>query len=255
MGERPPGAPGPGYEDQGSSRPRGARTESGRGSLDPRRRGGSRDVARLPLSGEELTIVPVDPLADEYDRLLRDAKLDPPIRTVRVAGEALAEHFGARRFDIAYATNSLDHSADPFTIISNMAAVVRPGGVVLLRHKRNEGDSARYGGMHQWNFDVVDDGLLVWNNAVRGERRRRARGTRRDDGMDLGGRGDRASRCGRGRLATESQVSLSGAVGLALRFQTGASQLPRPPVPHRWYELPRSPSSRATRAGRPSPSH
>jgi 2-polyprenyl-3-methyl-5-hydroxy-6-metoxy-1,4-benzoquinol methylase len=76
------------------------------------------------------------------------------------------EHFGSRRFDIAYAVNSLDHSADPFTIISNMAAVVRPGGIVLLRHKRNEGESARYGGLHQWNFDVVDGSLLLWNNAV-----------------------------------------------------------------------------------------
>jgi SAM-dependent methyltransferase len=116
--------------------------------------------------GKKLTIVPVDPLADEYDRLLRDAKLDPPIRTIRVAGEALAEHFGSRRFDIAYATNALDHSADPFTIISNMVAVVRTGGVVLLRHKRNEGESARYGGLHQWNFDVVGDGLVVWNEVV-----------------------------------------------------------------------------------------
>jgi len=129
---------------------------------------GAGPVTRLGYRypGKKLTIVPVDPLADEYDRLLRDAKLDPPIRTVRVAGEALAEHFGSRRFDIAYATNSLDHSADPLTIISNMGAVVRAGGVVLLRHKRNEGDSARYGGLHQWNFDVVDDGLVVWNNAV-----------------------------------------------------------------------------------------
>jgi SAM-dependent methyltransferase len=116
--------------------------------------------------GKKLTIVPVDPLADEYDRLLREAKLDPPIRTVRVAGEALVEHFGSRRFDIAYATNALDHSADPFTIISNMVAVVRAGGVVLLRHKRNEGDSARYGGLHQWNFDVVDDDLVLWNEVV-----------------------------------------------------------------------------------------
>jgi SAM-dependent methyltransferase len=116
--------------------------------------------------GKKLTIVAVDPLADEYDRLLRDAGLDPPVRTIRVAGEALLEHFGSRRFDIAYATNALDHSADPFTIISNMVAVVRAGGVVLLRHKRNEGESARYGGLHQWNFDVVNDGLLVWNNAV-----------------------------------------------------------------------------------------
>jgi SAM-dependent methyltransferase len=116
--------------------------------------------------GKKLTIVPVDPLADEYDRLLREAKLDPPIRTVRVAGEALVEHFGSRRFDIAYATNALDHSADPFTIISNMVAVVRVGGVVLLRHKRNEGDSARYGGLHQWNFDAVDDDLVLWNEVV-----------------------------------------------------------------------------------------
>jgi SAM-dependent methyltransferase len=116
--------------------------------------------------GKTLTIVPVDPLADEYERLLRDAGLDPPIRTIRVAGEALVEHFGSRRFDIAYANNSLDHSADPFTIISNMAAVVRTGGIVLLRHKRNEGESARYWGLHQWNFDVVDDSLILWNNAV-----------------------------------------------------------------------------------------
>ena len=116
--------------------------------------------------GKTLTIVPVDPLADEYERLLRDAGLDPPIRTIRVAGEELVEHFGSRRFDIACASNSLDHSADPFTIISNMVAVVRTGGIVLLRHKRNEGESARYGGLHQWNFDVLDDNLLLWNNAV-----------------------------------------------------------------------------------------
>jgi SAM-dependent methyltransferase len=116
--------------------------------------------------GKRLTIVAVDPLADEYDRLLRDADLDPPIRTINVAGEALLDHFGSRRFDIAYANNSLDHSADPFTIISNMAAVVRAGGIVLLRHKRNEGESALYGGLHQWNFDVLDDSLVVWNNAA-----------------------------------------------------------------------------------------
>jgi SAM-dependent methyltransferase len=117
--------------------------------------------------GKTLTIVPVDPLADEYDRLLHDAGLDPPIRTIRVAGEELLEHFGSRRFDIAYSTNALDHSADPLTIISNMVAVVRPGGAVLLRHKRNEGESAQYGGLHQWNFDVVGNSLVLWNSATK----------------------------------------------------------------------------------------
>ena len=158
MGERPRVAPGARDADQGS-----ARTRRSSNGIPPRRSRSSTSGAG-PLTalgfrypGKTLTIVPVDPLADEYDRLLRDAGLDPPIRTIRVAGEALLEHFGSRRFDIAYASNALDHSADPFTIISNMVAVVRPGGIVLLRHKRNEGESARYGGLHQWNFDVVDE--------------------------------------------------------------------------------------------------
>ena len=130
------------------------------------------DVGAGPLTslgygcpGKTLTIVPVDPLADEYDRLLRDAGLVPPVRTICVAGEDLLEHFGPGRFDIAYACNSLDHSADPLTIVGQMVSVVRPGGVVILRHKRNEGEEARYGGLHQWNFDVVEDRLLLWNSA------------------------------------------------------------------------------------------
>lgn len=131
------------------------------------------DVGAGPLTwlgyrypGKRLTIVPVDPLAEEYDELLRDAGLEAPIRTIRVAGEELLEHFGPASFDIAYATNALDHSADPLTIISNMVTVVRPGGVVILRHKRNEGQSARYSGLHQWNFDAVGDSLLLWNEAA-----------------------------------------------------------------------------------------
>jgi SAM-dependent methyltransferase len=116
--------------------------------------------------GKTLTIVAVDPLADEYERLLREADLRPPVRTICVAGEALLEHFGLGRFDIAYASNSLDHSSDPLAIIANMTLVVRAGGVVLLRHKLNEGESARYGGLHQWNFDVAGERLILWNNAV-----------------------------------------------------------------------------------------
>jgi len=131
------------------------------------------DVGAGPLTslgyrypGRTVTIVPVDPLAGDYDRLLAEAGLEPPIRTVAVAGEDLVERFGHGRFDIAYAANSLDHSADPLRIIANMVEVVRPGGVVLLRHKRNEGESARYGGLHQWNFDAADGRLRLWNDAA-----------------------------------------------------------------------------------------
>jgi SAM-dependent methyltransferase len=132
------------------------------------------DVGAGPLTrlgyrypGKTLEIVATDPLADLYDRLLRETNLDPPVRTIGVAGEDLVQHFGRNRFDLAYATNALDHSAEPVQIIENMVDVVRPGGVVLLRHKRNEGASARYGGLHQWNFDAEGGDLVVWNGVAR----------------------------------------------------------------------------------------
>jgi SAM-dependent methyltransferase len=131
------------------------------------------DVGAGPLTwlgyrhpGKRLRVVPVDPLADDYDRLLKEAGLEPPVRTIGVAGEALLEHFAPASFDIAYSTNALDHSADPLAIISNMVTVVRPGGTVILRHKRNEGASARYSGLHAWNFDTGEGKLLLWNEAT-----------------------------------------------------------------------------------------
>lgn len=116
--------------------------------------------------GTNLAIVAVDPLANEYARLLEAAGLEPLVKTLPVAGEALIERFGPRRFDIAYANNSLDHSVDPLAIITNMVGVVREGGSVILRHARNEGEERRYEGLHQWNFDVADGDLIVWNGAA-----------------------------------------------------------------------------------------
>jgi SAM-dependent methyltransferase len=117
--------------------------------------------------GKNLRIVAVDPLADDYDRLLSQAGRRPPIQTIALPGERLLEHFGPGAFDIARAVNSLDHSAEPLSIIENMVGVVRHGGVVLLRHAPNEGETERYEGFHQWNFDVADRRLLLWNNAAR----------------------------------------------------------------------------------------
>ena len=117
--------------------------------------------------GKELTIVPVDPLADHYARLLEQAGLEPPIKTRPIAGEDLLVHFSPQNFDIAHAVNSLDHSSDPLLIAANMLELVRVDGVVLLRHHHNEGEHERYEGLHQWNFDCQDGRLIFWNNAQR----------------------------------------------------------------------------------------
>jgi SAM-dependent methyltransferase len=117
--------------------------------------------------GRALEITAVDPLADEYARLLADHDVQPPLATIPCAGEQLLERFGEASFDIAYARNALDHSADPAAIISNMLAVVRPGGWVLLRHYETEAQLMRYEELHQWNFEIDGERPVIWNRRTR----------------------------------------------------------------------------------------
>ena len=112
--------------------------------------------------GLALTVVAVDPLADAFSRLLAKAGAVPPVPTRRVAGESLVEHFGRNRFDVAYARNAIDHTVDPLLVVQQMLTVVRPGGYVVLRHVRNEGEKRAYDQLHQWNFDERDGRLVVW---------------------------------------------------------------------------------------------
>jgi SAM-dependent methyltransferase len=135
----------------------------------PRERVSILDVGAGPVTtvgyrfpGKALAVTAVDPLADEYDRLLAGHGVVPPVRTERVEGERLVERFGPDRFDIAYSRNALDHAIDPVLIIENMVGVVRPEGYVLLRHVRNEAVNQAYVQLHQWNFDRRDGQFVIW---------------------------------------------------------------------------------------------
>lgn len=128
------------------------------------------DVGSGPLTsvgrvhpGHKLSVVAVDPLADDYVELLREGGLDVPVLPQRCGGEELLERFGEGSFDIAYALNSLDHSADPMLVLRNMVGVLRPGGRVAITHMRNEGERNGYFGIHFWNFDLRDGRFVIWN--------------------------------------------------------------------------------------------
>jgi SAM-dependent methyltransferase len=112
--------------------------------------------------GRPVAVTAVDPLADDYRRLLLEYGFEPPVPTERVEGERLGERFGSERFDVAYARNALDHAVDPFAIVDNMLEVVRKGGYVVLRHVRNEAVRQRYRQLHQWNFDERAGKPVVW---------------------------------------------------------------------------------------------
>jgi SAM-dependent methyltransferase len=126
------------------------------------------DVGAGPLSsmgkrfpGRQVELVAVDPLAQQYDRLLDELNLVPPVRTVFGEAERLESAFGPATFDLACASNALDHCRDVLKAITEMLQVVKPGGFIYLWHFANEGHTERYAGLHQWNFDARDGDFTV----------------------------------------------------------------------------------------------
>lgn len=111
-------------------------------------------------------LVAVDPLADEYDILLEQNHLIPPVRTKKCLGEDLSTEFGLEAFDLVIAINSLDHAEDPVQIFEQMYSVCKPGGFLVLSHFENEAKNEGYRGLHQWNLSLQDHRFLIEGNGT-----------------------------------------------------------------------------------------
>jgi SAM-dependent methyltransferase len=137
------------------------------------------DVGAGPLTvvgkrwpGHQLELTAVDALADKYDVLLEECKITPPVRTRRCDTERLSDVFASNSFDVAYARNTVDHSYQPLEAIRQMVAVVKPSGIALLQHYPNEAENEDYSGLHQWNFDWVNNDCLLWRPGTKWSLRR-----------------------------------------------------------------------------------
>lgn len=117
--------------------------------------------------GRTFDVTAIDPLARQFDVLLREFGIEPWVRTTLGTGEELLEVVEPGTFDVAHASNSVDHTHDPALVIRNMLLAVKPGGLVLLRHERNEAVNEHYRALHQWNFDVADGEFILWRPGVR----------------------------------------------------------------------------------------
>jgi SAM-dependent methyltransferase len=106
-------------------------------------------------------ITAVDPLAHDYCRIIDRLGLRVPVRPRKVDGERLRDAFPEDSFDLAYASNCLDHSYDPVMAIREMLGVVKPLAFVYLWHFANAGLHERYQGLHQWNFDEVNGDMTI----------------------------------------------------------------------------------------------
>ena len=102
-------------------------------------------------------VTPVDPLADEYDRMLADAGVVPQFRTVKGEAETLLDQFGPDSFHCVFARNALEQFYDPLEAVRQMLAVVRPGSWVLLQQEgyRTPEEQARSPWTMEENADDV----------------------------------------------------------------------------------------------------
>ncbi len=109
----------------------------------------------------KVELTAVDPLANDYNALLDAEGIVPSVRVEEGFVETLGGAFPRDHYHVVWCCNALDHALDPVLGLFNLLLVCRPNGVVLLLFHPNEADGGRYGGLHQWNFDVVDGQFMI----------------------------------------------------------------------------------------------
>lgn len=119
------------------------------------------------LPGKELEITAVDCLAGRYRELLSELEIEPVVPTLPGNAESLGSLFEPDSFDLVFSRNAIDHCADPLQALREMITVTKPGHRVMVCVFPNEGEKAKYQGLHQWNFSVEDNRWILWDSTQR----------------------------------------------------------------------------------------
>lgn len=115
---------------------------------------------------EDARVEYVDPLAPFYNRLLDKYRIDRPrIRFGMIEGISGCYEEGS--VDLIHVRNALDHCANPMLGIRQTMACLRRGGILYLNHFKNEALNEGYRGFHQWNIDIENGRLTIWNDDAR----------------------------------------------------------------------------------------
>lgn len=131
------------------------------------------DVGSGPLSLlvyghhiQKFELTAVDPLTDEYKRLLKKYKYDISYPLLTVAGEELEAHLGKETFDLVWCRNALDHSNNPSKAFSQMVKILRPGGYLILQSFAMEATAQNWHGLHQHDIYLNENYELMCRSKV-----------------------------------------------------------------------------------------
>jgi SAM-dependent methyltransferase len=111
------------------------------------------------LNGKKLNISATDVLAVEYNRILKENDIQPPVVTRNCDFESLVTVFGENFYDFVHCSNAVDHCHNPLEAIKNLVSIAKAGGYVYITVHEREAENCNYLGLHQWNFYIQDHDL------------------------------------------------------------------------------------------------
>ena len=108
----------------------------------------------------KIKILGIDPLINEYNKILDDKKLVRPHDVACMECED-AHLIGENTFDIVFTRNAIDHSREPDKIMMSGKHLCKTNGLFQIRVHQNEGKNQNYAGLHQWNFYVDNEDVII----------------------------------------------------------------------------------------------
>lgn len=124
---------------------------------------GPRSKYGTKIKGEFVNFMHIDPLAFFYNELIKKHGLDAVNPTIYGVAEYLSFFIPENTADIIVIDNALDHSFDPVKGIGEALKVLKVNGMLTMIHNSNEGFRNGYSGFHQWNIDIHNNQVVIWN--------------------------------------------------------------------------------------------
>jgi len=117
------------------------------------------------LDGKQLNVCYVDPLAPFFNKIIEKKKLHLPKITFGFIEYLSA--FVPNKASLIIVQNALDHSKNPLKGIFECIESLEIGGVLYLRHNKNEAETENYRGFHQYNISLENDEMIIWNKETK----------------------------------------------------------------------------------------
>ena len=114
---------------------------------------------------KQLNVCYIDPLAPFFNNIIEKKKLDLPKITFGFIEYLSA--FIPNKASLIIVQNALDHSKSPLKGILECIESLEIGGVLYLRHFRNEAETENYCGFHQYNISRENNDIFIWNKETK----------------------------------------------------------------------------------------